>query len=98
MSPAIVARKKGSRRFVASSIDTLLTEHPTNRAAPTGGVVIPTQRLNIMMIPKCTGSIPSCTAIGRKIGVKIRSAGVRSINIPTMSRMMFINSRMRKVL
>ena len=34
--------------------------------------------------------MPSCVAIGMNIGVKINTAGVKSINIPTMSKMMFI--------
>ena len=76
MRPATVARKKGNRRLVAASIETLLIEHPTNRAAPTGGVVIPTHRLNIMMMPKCTGEIPSSMAMGKKMGVNISRAGV----------------------
>ena len=98
MRPTIVDRKKGNKRLVASSIDTLLTEHPTKSAAPTGGVVMPTQRLNIMMMPKCTGEIPSSVAIGKKMGVKINSAGVKSINMPTMSRIMFISNKMRNEL
>ena len=51
------------------------------------------QRLNVIMIPKCTGSIPYCMAIGRKIGVKIRMAGVASSGIPMISRTTIMISR-----
>ena len=47
------------------------------------------------MIPKCTGSIPNCpVAIGRKIGVKIKTAGVMSIKIPTINRITLISIKM----
>jgi hypothetical protein len=42
-----------------------------NRFKPTGGVNIPIARLTIMMIPKCTGSNPKLSAIGKRIRVKI---------------------------
>ena len=42
--------------------------------------------------------IPKLWAIGRKIGVKIRIAGVISINIPTTIRIMFISSRITYLL
>ena len=37
--------------------------------------------------------MPRLSAIGRKMGVKIRIAGVISINIPTISRIMFIKRK-----
>ena len=37
--------------------------------------------------------IPRLCAIGRKIGVKIKIAGVISINIPTIIRITFISSK-----
>ena len=37
--------------------------------------------------------MPRLSAIGRKMGVKIRIAGVISINMPTISRIMFIKRR-----
>ena len=37
--------------------------------------------------------IPRLSAMGRKMGVKIRMAGVMSMNIPTISRMMFIRKK-----
>ena len=63
-----------------------------NSALPTGGVTRPIHRLKIMMIPKCSGSTPIWVTIGRKIGVKISTAGVISIKIPTSSRIMLIIS------
>ena len=38
--------------------------------------------------------MPKLVAMGRKIGVKIRMAGVMSMNIPMTSRMMFISRKM----
>ena len=37
--------------------------------------------LKIIIMPRCTGWMPYCTAIGRKIGVKISTAGVASSGI-----------------
>ena len=54
----------------------------------------PTERLYTMMAPKCTGSIPISVTIGRKIGVKIRMAGVGSMKVPTTSRMIIMMTRM----
>jgi hypothetical protein len=45
------------------------------------------------MMPKWTGSIPSPITTGRKIGVKINTAGVMSMNVPTASSKTLINSR-----
>ncbi len=59
-----------------------------------GGVQIPTHRFSTIMIPKCMGFIPSwAVTMGRKMGVKISTAGVISIKIPTKSRMKLINRR-----
>ena len=43
--------------------------------------------------PKWIGSTPSSIAIGRKIGVKMRIAGVGSMKAPTISRISIISSR-----
>src|SRR5699024_3982111 len=59
---------------------------------PTGGVQSPMQRLRIMMIPKCTGSMPISVTMGRKIGVKISTAGVISIKVPTKRSIRFISN------
>ena len=46
-------------------------------------MIVPIHRLKIIMIPKWIVVIPSAVHTGRKIGVKIRQAGVISINVPT---------------
>ena len=61
------------------------TPHPANKTVPTGGVHSPMHRLRTMMIPKWSGSMPRPTATGRKMGVKMRIAGVMSMNVPTTS-------------
>ena len=60
--------------------------HPTNRTLPTGGVQRRIQRFMTKMIPKWTGSTPNLIATGRKIGVKINTAGVMSIKVPMIKR------------
>ena len=71
---------------------------PTNRTEPTGGVQSPIQRFSISTIPKWIGSIPKEVTMGRKIGVKMSTAGVASINIPTTSRITFIIKRIMTLL
>ena len=66
---------------------------PTNNTDPTGGVQSPIQRLSMRIIPKWVGSIPKEVTMGRKIGVKISTAGVASINIPTANRITLIINR-----
>ena len=55
--------------------------------------MVPMQRLNIIMIPKCMVFMPSAWQMGRKIGVKIRQAGVMSIKVPTISSRMLMIKR-----
>ena len=76
----------------------LLIPQPTNRTEPTGGVMFPRHMLKISMTPNWISLIPRLCAIGRKIGVKIRIAGVMSMNIPTTMRMMFISRKMMYLL
>ena len=53
--------------------------------------MVPIHRLNIIMMPKCTVFIPKAWQMGRKIGVKIRQAGVISMNVPIIrSRILMI--------
>ncbi|MOA07072.1 hypothetical protein D3C78_1267500 [compost metagenome] len=66
----------------------LLTALATNSTEPTGGVISPIPRLTIMIIPKCTGSIPSELVTGKSTGVKIRISGAMSISVPISSSMM----------
>ena len=46
-----------------------------------------------MIMPKCTGSMPSFAITGRKIGVQMSSIGARSMKVPSSSSRMFTSSR-----
>ena len=76
----------------------LLIPQPTNNTEPTGGVMFPIHMLKINITPNCTSDIPRLCAIGRKIGVKIKIAGVISINIPTTNKMIFIKKKITYLL
>ena len=76
--------------FITFSVLVFPTLHPTNNVFPTGGVIFPIQRLNTSIIPNCTVSIPKFCAIGSNIGVNIKIAGVKSINVPTTNNKIFI--------
>ena len=76
----------------------LLIPQPRKRTDPTGGVIFPIHILKISITPNWILLIPRLSAIGRKIGVKIRIAGVISINIPITSRITFISSRITYLL
>lgn len=76
----------------------LLMPQPTNSTEPTGGVMFPKHMLKISITPNWMLDIPRLSAIGRKIGVKIRIAGVISINIPTTIRIMFISRKITYLL
>ena len=52
----------------------------------------PIHRLKISIMPKWIGFIPRAVQTGRKIGVKIRQAGVISIKVPTSRRITLIIS------
>lgn len=54
----------------------------TNNDTPTGGVIRPIDKLTIMIIPKCTGSMPMLVTIGRSIGVRMITDAIVSINVP----------------
>ena len=83
----------GSNVFVTCSMVILLIPQDTNNTEPTGGVILPIHMLNINITPNWIEDIPRLSAIGKKIGVKIRIAGVMSINIPTINKMIFIKRR-----
>ena len=93
-----IAAKYTSNCLNTVSICTLPTLTPTNSVVPTGGVIVPIHRLKIIMIPKWIVVIPSAVHTGRKIGVKIRQAGVISINVPTTSKIMLIRKKMTYLL
>ena len=81
-----------------SSMSISATEQPLNSALPTGGVMLPMPRFMTIMIPKWMGSIPKDWTTGRKIGVKIRTAGVMSMKQPTTSSTRLMMSRMTYLL
>jgi len=93
-----IAAKYTSNCLNTVSICTLPTLTPTNSVVPTGGVIVPIHRLKIIMIPKWIVFIPSAVHTGRKIGVKIRQAGVISMNVPTTRRMTLIRRKMTYLL
>ncbi len=88
-----MATNKGNNGLTTFSIDVLAIPTPTNKTEPTGGVQRPIQRFKIMMTPKCTGSIPNLVTIGKNIGVKMSTAGVISIKIPTSNRIKFMSNK-----
>ena len=76
-----------------SSIRSLATALPTKSTAPTGGVISPMPRFTIMIMPKCTGSMPMALATGSSTGVRIKIKGAMSIKVPSTSSMMLIMAR-----
>ena len=54
---------------------------------------MPRHILKISITPNWMLDIPRLSAMGRKIGVKIRIAGVISINMPTIKRITFISRK-----
>ena len=61
-------------------------------------MIVPTERFITIMTPKWIGLIPKLCTIGRKIGVKIKSAGAISINVPTIRRKILRISRITYLL
>ena len=98
ISTTKIAAKYTSNCLNTVSICTLPTLTPTNSVVPTGGVIVPIHRLKIIMIPKWIVVIPSAVHTGRKIGVKIRQAGVISINVPTIRRIILIRNKITNLL
>ena len=78
---------------MTSATEILATPAPTKRIVPTGGVHNPIHKLSTIMIPKCTGSIPKLVTTGKKIGVKIKTAGVMSMKVPTTNSVILINKK-----
>ena len=56
------------------------------RPVPTGGVMTPKVTQVIMIIPKTTGSTPTLSMTGLRIGVRISAMTVVSMKQPQMSR------------
>ena len=92
-SEIIITIKNGIKGLITLTILVLATPTPTNSIDPTGGVHNPMHKFKTNMIPKWTGSIPNVVTTGKKIGVKIKTAGVISINIPTINKIKLIISK-----
>ena len=60
--------------------------------------MFPRHMLKISITPNWISLIPRLCAIGRKIGVKIRIAGVISMNMPTTIRITFIRKKITYLL
>ena len=86
INAGIIARTNGS--IFRSAIPAA-----TNKFKPNGGVINPKLKFTIIIRPKWTGSIPISTVKGNKIGVKIITAAIVSINVPTISSNKFTNNK-----
>ena len=89
-----MAMNKGLNGLITFSKVTLAIPITTKSTEPTGGVQSPIQRFITITIPKCTGSIPNFVTIGRKMGVKMSTAGVISMKIPTNSNIKLMSNKM----
>ena len=87
------ATKKGFIALVTAPIFSLEIAAPTNSTEPTGGVISPMPRLTIMIMPKCTGSMPRVLTTGSRMGVRMRISGAMSISVPSTSSSTLIISR-----
>ena len=76
----------GTACLAIAKIGNFVIELATNRFTPIGGVTNPIARFTTIITPKWIGSIPKPVAIGKKIGARIKIAGVVSIIIPTKSK------------
>ena len=88
------AARNGIQAFASFNIGILVMPEATKRLMPMGGVTMPIARLQVMMMPKWTGSTPRATAIGTIIGVRIMMFGMLSMIMPQTSMMRFMTSRM----
>ena len=68
------------------------------QALPTGGVMLPMQRLYTRIRPNWMVLMPKLWQMGRNSGVKMRMAGVTSMKVPDTSRITFMMSRMMYLL
>src|SRR5690606_3025529 len=84
--------RNGNNWGITLVIGTFATPLPTNNKVPTGGVQTPIHRVRTMIIPKWTGCIPIAITTGKNIGVNISTAGVISIKVPTINKVILIKS------
>lgn len=93
MSTKKITKKKGNKVLITESMLMPLILQPVNKIGPTGGVIVPKDRLNTIKIPNCTGCIPKSIQMGKRMGVKINTAGVGSIKVPINNKTkLMINS------
>ena len=83
----------GTILLMTSERSVLAILEAINKAPPTGGVINPIHKLNVIMIPKWIGSIPIILVIGNKMGVKINTAADISKNIPAINKIKLINNK-----
>ena len=69
----------------------LFTPQVVNSKIPTGGVIPPSARHNIIIRAKCNGSKPNLDAIGTSAGTNIIIAARPSKNMPTIRNPSIIN-------
>jgi hypothetical protein len=62
---------QGQVATVSSVMPILVMPEATYRFRPTGGWHMPTSMFTTMMMPKCTGSMPSFMAMGNRMGARI---------------------------
>ena len=74
----------GARSGIISRMLTRAMPEVTKRHTPTGGVIIPMVRLTATMTPKWMGSTPAEAASGSRSGVKMTSALMVSMKVPTI--------------
>src|SRR6187455_1626189 len=88
----------GSNGLTTVSIGILAIAQAVNRQLPTGGVAKPSAILVSTRMPKWIGSTPRAAAIGVRIGIRMRIAGVVSMNMPMMKNRICTRSRKTMVL
>ena len=76
------------------STETPPMAQPTNCVVPTGGVFRPSAQLISISMPNCTGPMPNCMQIGRKIGVQMRMVAAMSRKVPSRNRMRLTRKKM----
>src|SRR5690554_189253 len=70
-----------------------VTAEVTKRFSPTGGVIMPISMLTTITTPRWIGSMPSSTAIGNRMGAKIRIMAEGSIKAPAINNTMLTTNR-----
>ena len=93
MRTRIAMPTNGSAPGATSEKRTLKTELAVKRSIPKGGVAEPIAILVTTRIPRWIGLIPIASAAGKKIGIKIKTTEIGSINMQATNRMRFISIR-----